>query len=280
MSSEKPIEGDDALAALKSASNLDEAISYFEQMREVMPDDRTPLEFLVAAYAQRGLMEKHQAAVVDLARLLVRDRDVATLSTIMPALEACDGVAAKVVLLKARTLMSPLPDLTPEAPKGREERAEIAAMEGIRAEVALANRLGDAGLVSPAELSALRDHLNATPTDGRVFLVSALQILEKENPTLCEKCMEHLADSCGVPPVNIAPYDIGESLLSRYPRWLVRQRGVMPFAQIGGFTLVAVLNPVDPKLKSDIEAVGPCKLFLADPAAVEAVLDKNYGAME
>ena len=37
-----------------------------------------------------------------------------------------------------------------------------------------------------------------------------------------------------------------------------------------------MLNPADAELKSTIEEAGPCRFYLADPSAVEALLDKAF----
>ena len=85
-----------------------------------------------------------------------------------------------------------------------------------------------------------------------------------------------LADRFNTTPIPLAAFDPPLSLFKDYPEKVLRLRGVVPFAKIGAETLVAVLNPADAELKSTIEEAGPCRSYLADPSAVEALLDKAF----
>ena len=49
--------------APKFDARLEEGVRYFEQMLQLMPDDRTTLEFLVVAYDQLNEKEKGEALV-------------------------------------------------------------------------------------------------------------------------------------------------------------------------------------------------------------------------
>ena len=264
------------------AWRLEEGVAYFEQMLEVMSEDRTTLEFLDAAYQQLGKLEKDKEVLAKLVRLLIKERDVEALKPLVPRMEKSDYPPLKALLLKTNALIAPLPDLTPEAPRQRSlsEMISAAVNDAVEAETTLVESWRAAGIIDDESLERVQESLSFVPANGRPFLISALQILEKENVTLGEKCMENMADVSGAPPIPLGAYEISKERLARYPEWLIRQRGVIPFAEIGGKTLVAVLNPLDPKLKSEVEAVGPCKLFVASSTAVEEVLDKVYGATE
>ena len=61
--------------APKFDARLEEGIKYFEQMLQLMPDDRVTLEFLAVAYDQLGEVEKGKKAVVSLANLLLKQGD-------------------------------------------------------------------------------------------------------------------------------------------------------------------------------------------------------------
>ena len=266
-------------APVKFDARLAEGVAYFEQMLEIMPEDRTTLEFLVVAYDQLGQHEKGQKSLVSLTKLLIKEKDLSALLGLLPRLEASDYAPAKALLLKVNTMTGPAPDLTPEAPKELtdEEKQALAMGEASVSEVALVDVLHDGGAITDEERDQLRIHLQSLPTNGRVFLISALQILEKENLTLCEKCIEFLADKCGTPPIPLAGFEPNKQLIGMLPKMLVQLRGVVPFAKLGSLTLVATLNPVDEKLKASAEVLGPCRFYLADPASVEAMVEKVYG---
>ena len=111
-----------------------------------------------------------------------------------------------------------------------------------------------------------------------MFLVSALQILEKENSTAAERCIAYLADRHGTPPVPLASFDPPKSLLAPFNALSLRVRGVVPFASIGKDVLVAVLNPADEVLRNELTAVTSCRFYMALPSAVETILDRIYNA--
>jgi len=266
----------------KFDARLAEGVAYFEEMLQLMPEDRTTLEFLVVAYDQLGRHEDGQKALVSLAKILVKERDIPALEGLLPRLEASDNAEAKALALKVKIMVSPAPDLTPEVPREmtEAERAAFVSKVAIKAELSLVDLLVECGALAEGPAKALRDSLGASPTDGRVFLVSALQILEKENPALAERCAAHLADACGAPPVPLAAFDPPADLAAKFPALTMRIRGAVPFAALGKLALVAVLNPADEGLRAEFNAVMPCRFYLADPSAVEATLGRLFPGKE
>ena len=101
----------------KFDARLAEGVAYFEQMLQIMPEDRTTLEFLVVAYDQLGRHDDGQKALVSLAKILVKDRDIEALEGLLPRLEASDSAEARALSLKVRSMVAPAPDLTPESPR-------------------------------------------------------------------------------------------------------------------------------------------------------------------
>ena len=250
----------------KFDARLKEGVAYFEQMLKVMPDDRTTLEFLAVAYPQMGELDKAENAVASLARVLLKEGDVESASALLPRLEECVSPAAKAMVLKVRAAISPRPELTPETPSAEPSGRIAAAAE---AEAKLAVELGE---------GATAEQLRALPDNGRLFLVSALSLLEKENPSGCEKALATLADKYGEPPVPLDAFEPDRQLLAKLPDELVRVRGVIPFARLGDLALVVTLSPHDAVLKRAVrDALGErTNFFLAEPRLVEAALQKIH----
>ncbi len=262
----------------KFDARLAEGVAYFEQMLQIMPEDRTTLEFLVVAYDQLGRHDDGQKSLVSLAKILIKDRDLEALEGLLPRLESSDNAEARALALKVRTMVAPAPDLTPETPREMtaEERVSMVTKAAIEAELALVDSLAADGIVGEDDARHLREQVGASPTDGRVFLVSALQILEKENPRLAERCIAHLADAHSAPPVPLAAFDPPRDLVAKFPSDALRIRGAVPFATLGTHALVAVLNPADGSLKAELASVMPCRFYLADAASVEGALLKAF----
>ena len=266
----------------KFDARLAEGVAYFEQMLQLMPEDRVTLEFLVVAYEQLGRHEDGQKALVSLTKILIKEHDTAALEGLLPRLEESDYPEAKALSLKVKMIVAPAPDLTPEVPKEMTEGelVEAASAAAVLAECALVDELVDGGIISEEDAGHIKAQIEATPTAGQMFLVSALQILEKENSTALEKCMAYLADRHGTPPVPLSSFDPPKNFLTAFPSIPLRIHGAVPFASIGKDALVAVLNPADEALRTGLSAVMPCRFYLAMPSSVEAALAKMYPAGE
>ena len=262
----------------KFDARLAEGVAYFEQMLQLMPEDRVTLEFLVVAYEQLGRHEDGQKALVSLAKILIKEQDAAALEGLLPRLEESDYPEAKALALKVKTLTAPAPDLTPEVPKEMTESeiVELISETAVKSEFALVDELVGGGELSEDEAGHLKAQIEVTPTVGQVFLVSALQILEKENSSSLERCISYLSDRHGAPPVPLAAFDPPKNLVAPFNALSLRVRGVVPFASIGNDTLVAVLNPADEVLRSELTAVTSCRFYMALPSAVETSLGRLF----
>ena len=262
---------------------LAEGIAYFEQMLQAMPEDRTTLEFLSVAYAQAGNKEKCRDSLVTLAKVLVKEGDLESASRIAERLDEFDDDLAKMTALKVRAAAAPAPVLTPETPTAETMAADstvLAIREGKAAESALVTHLLSRRSIDEKTADSIMQHLEGLPESSIPFLVSALAFLEKEDSALAETCASHLADSTGCPPVPLASFEIGESLRKAIPEPLMRVRGAIPFGELGDVLLVAVPNPLDDKLRRQVEeAAGRhCRFFLSPPGSEDPVLERLFSA--
>jgi len=185
-----------------------------------------------------------------------------------------------VLALRVHRLAAPSPELVPEVPKSLtpEELATEEMRTAVDAETALVELLREGGVLPDAEeVERLREQVAATGGGGRIFLVSALAILEKENSDLCEKCLAFLADRFAMPPVPISAFERKADLVGRFPAELLRIHGAVPFAAIGETALVALVNPADERLRAMLAETMPCRFYLALPSAVEAWLEAAFG---
>ncbi len=259
-----------------ATAKLLEGIAYFEKMRQAMPDDRTTLEFLAVAYGQLDEQDKCCDAMVDLAGVLIKERDIESAMRIAERLELYDNADARAIVLKIKALSAPLPDMTPEeiSHEGISGHYDVA----VKAEVSLIKTLLNNNIIDSTLAESLTTKISAPPGEGKNFLVSALHFIEKENSSLCENVIAFMADTALAPPVPIDAFDIPRELLSVLPESYMRIRGVIPFAKLYDTYLVALLNPLDDLLKRECEAAiaGPCKFFTSDPSATETLLEKLF----
>ena len=262
---------------------LAEGIAYFEQMLQAMPEDRTTLEFLSVAYAQAGEREKCRDALISLAKVLLKERDLESAARIAERLDTFDDDTAKIMSLKVKAAVAPAPALTPEVPSEETIAADntvMAIREGKRAEAALVTHLLSRRSIDDKTAETLSSHIEGLPESSIPFLVSAMTFLDKENTALAETCAAHLADSTGCPPVPLGSFDITPKLRDTLPEPLVKVRGAVPFGELGDVLLVALLNPTDDALRRQVETASGrhCRFFLCPPSAAEPVLEKLYAA--
>lgn len=263
---------------------IDEGVGYFEQMLKVMPDDRTALEFLTLAYEKTGERAKYERTLVSLARVLLRDGDDESVAALLPRLEACEDPVAKVTALRVKASQESAAGLVAE--ERREEApvsVPVAAGEVMAEAVASESVLVEALVqeqVFPEETGrAVIEHLKGLPTDGDGFFVSALAVLERDNPALAERAMAILADRFRTPPVPLEVFEADAATAKRLPPAVLTVRGTIPFGKVGDRRLVATASVHDAALKSRVaEWLGErCVFFLAAPAAVEAAVAKLTG---
>lgn len=274
---------DQAMSEQKIDQKLAEGIAYFEQMLQAMPEDRTTLEFLSVAYAQAGNQDKCRNALISLSKVLIKEGDFESAIRIAERLETFDDDLAKITALKVRAAAAPTPTLEPEKPSEETIAADnivLAIREGKAAESELVTHLLSRRSIDDKTADSIQRHLDELPESSIPFLVSALAFLEKENIALAELCASHVADSSGCPPVPLASFDIPQKLRDILPEPLVKVRGAVPFAELGDVLLVALINPMDDKLRQKVEAAAGrhCRFFLCPPGAAEPVLDKLFAA--
>ena len=268
---------------------LEEGIAYFEKMLQMMPEDRTTLEFLCVAYGQIGEPVKQRKALISLAGVLLKEKDLESADSIAERLAQYREPDAQAAVLRIRAahgmgLGPAIADPHPAAqgapadqPSGGNPQT-TALLIAIKAEKELIQTLVLRKILDESTADeALRRLAELSGMSG-CFLVSALSVLEKENSGFGEMAMAAVADEAGAPPIPLEAFGVTPELAQILPESIVRVRGVLPFAKLGGTLLVATLNPLDAALKRQVEgSVGcPCRFYLAHPRTMEELLDKLF----
>jgi len=255
---------------------LKESIAYFEQILDVLPGERTALEFLCVACRQQGDGEKFLKYAMALSEVVLREKDATGAADLIEKLKDSDDPRAQAAVLKLQVLLGPKPVLKFEKP----ELCQTSATPSVaaKAEIALLNRLIADGVLSKGLVQSAFDQLENLPTAGSDFLISALLILEKENLTGAADAVAAVADAALAPPVPLEAFELVPADVRRLPERLVKVRGAVPFAKLGSEWAVAVLNPLDETLREEVEtAMGAkCHFFLAPPAMIEKVLERVF----
>lgn len=276
---------------------LEEGIAYFEKMLQLMPDDRTTLEFLCVAYEQIGEKEKQRKALCSLAGVLIKEKDLESADRIAERLAEYHTPDAQAAVLRVRAAhaqTAPRPSPAQAAAAAEPAAAHAAPSEtpaaaaapsrdayvhiALKAQGELINLLAQRHVIDEGFVPTLRQRLAELAEAPGCFLISALAILEKENTAIAENVAAYLADTAGTPPIPLEAFDLQGEFPRMLPELMVRIRGVMPFAKLGDTLLVAVLDPLDTTLKQEIETAlnQPCRFYLAHPRTMEEILDKLF----
>lgn len=263
------------------SGRLNEAVAFFEQVLQIMPEDWCALEFLCIAYYELGEMEKFHRALVEFAGVVVREKDLETARYLLEFLEKHSEKEVKIAELRVRALLQPPPDLTPEKEPDAGARAEEEVVDpqaAIAAEIALVETLVGNRVIDGELGRRIIQQLQEFSGIGGGFLISALAILENENPVLAEAAVAFVADAVKTPPVAIEAFPEVANLVGGLPEALVRSRGVIPFGRLAGETMVAVANPLDEGLKRVVRSLlgVKCHFFLAPQLSLAIVLGRLF----
>ena len=119
---------------------------------------------------------------------------------------------------------------------------------GIEAEMALAWDLFQAEQLSQDEYSnVLRDLTEMSAREVSVP-VTVLHILNDRNFSRFERLLTYLCQKSGLPIMVLSQFEEREELREVLPLDFISHHGALPFAQVGGDLLLAVLNPLDKAL--------------------------------
>jgi hypothetical protein len=265
-----------------SQEKMAEAIAFFEQMLQTMPEDRTSLEFLSVAYEQTGQLEKHRDCLIRLADCLLHEKDYENAQTIAvrlsqfsdygPARAAVDRVTEcvqkvsfKAAAVAAANVAQPAAGQTdrPDAAIGVHSLSRAASA----AEIELVWYWKEHNFLAKEICMDILHILTDNQVTDHPLLISALALLDDQHPELTDLVMQEMQKASDVPPIPLELFDIQPAASAMLPAAFIQVRGVLPFAVFGNELLVAVLNPMNKALREEVEARTrcPCHFFFVYP---------------
>ena len=229
---------------------LERSLAEFEQILEVMPGDLATLEFLCLGYERLG----------------ERDRLERFRSLLAEARRLGDGTCAK-----SRPAAEAESDELLDARFAGHEAAVLA-------ETALLAWLEFNGAIDKDLSDRVGEQLQGLGVATGEFLISALAVLEAENPAAAEAAALCIADDTHLPPIALEAFDQYLTLARELPERLVRVRGVVPFGKVADETLVALANPLDKDLQQALSAYfgGKCHFYFAPPSSLAIALSRLF----
>ena len=277
-------------------AKMTEAIAFFEQMLQTMPDDRTSLEFLSVAYEQTGQTDKYLECLIRLADCLLNEKDYDNAQSIAMRLSAfADYAQARAAVVRVTDgVQKQILKETLEPAKGGSVSKESsgASAVGTYQDAGLEiHALSHAASAAEMELVWYWKERNLLPKEvcmdilhtlaenqvtDHPILVSALALLDEQHPELTERLMEEMQRASEVTPIPLELFDVQAAAAEVLSPVFVHVRGVLPFALLGGEVLVAVLNPLNKALQEEAAARAgkPCHFFFAHPRVWQAAAKK------
>ena len=255
-------------------ANLQQAIAYFDEMLRNMPRDRTALEFLAVAYGQVGDEQRRRRTTVALADVLLAEGDLKSAGELRPTLREIGGPDALAAVRRIDVRLGSPTTARPSSAAPSAALSEGEVFAAVKSELELLRTLRSGNVISSATSDMAEKALFDMLSDRGQPLVSALAVIEREDPEECERAIAALADSTESPPIPLESYAVDADLVRLLPERIVFLRGVLPFARLADTVLVALLNPSDRALQREISdlAGSPCQYFTALPSAMEKVL--------
>jgi len=249
------------------------AITAFEQILEIMPNDVGTLDALVRSCEMVGDLERARRYVIRLVRIHLAQRNTSqaeTLSEDLRRLGAGDAEAEELLrrIEGARH--------RPSAAAPAAETVPAAESSALEAELSLAWRLHAAELLNQQDYAAVANDLTVLAAQPGAARISVLHVLHARAFPNLDNVLAYLAREARMPVINVSAFDPPPACRSLLPLDFITQRCVMPFERIGRETLVAVLNPFDDALFELIRRrIGaPCHFYLTRPAHFDAALDR------
>jgi hypothetical protein len=252
-----------------------------------MPDDRKSLEVLAAAYPRPDDGPQTTNSLFRLAEVLIRAQDREAAAGMLAKLQAIKPSSPEAVLAAGRLEqflnLAPVVVLPagPSAPPPVNAGPVSLAIDATRRRAVLADEmdmlwnLKQQGLVTEALYAGVVRDLTELTSSDSVTTISALHGLSFRGFAGLEALLVQIGAQASVPVITLTGFDLQPAVFGALPLDYLTFQGVIPFEQLGGETLVAVLNPVSERLRNELSAAlgCPCHLFLIPPADFDTAME-------
>jgi len=249
----------------------------------MLPDDEDTLTFLCIAYEHAGEHEKYRQALTKLVSIIIRNRNIEAARKLLDSFTGTGDAETLALEQKVRAMLTPMMGLAalktihPDDDQQANARSPD-SVAAVMAEVHLVGWLEENSLIKKEVADRLTERLTALGNVQGDILISALSVLENENPGLAETVASAVANDTCVPPISLELFEQYQTMAKLLPERMVKVRGAIPFGKISDEILVALANPMDSDLKTEIENVlgAKCHFFFVPPLSLGIVLGRLY----
>jgi len=274
-----------------------EAVTFFEQILQSMPEDRVSLEVLSQAYEQSGDAVKACELLARLASVIEKESDIDAARLLRQRLEIYAGNAtadASVEQLKRfLSTASKMPSDHAEAIKsGPAPSADSASGIASRAmklingpaerraivtqELDFAWLLHEQAMLSEDQYASIVSDITDLSTSATPQPVSVLHLFQDRHLPNIDRVLAFAAEKSSAPLLPLTSFDPQAVAYSLLPLDYIVIKGIVPFELMSQDLLVAVLNPLNDKLRAEIAVLTGrrCHFYLVQPADFDVTIDK------
>ena len=257
-----------------------EAIAAFEQILEFQPDDIATLEALAQSYELIGEPARARTYVLRLGRVLLDQADRAGAARLAERLRSFPPADAEAAALREELHNLTLTPAASAEGGAAPETGSTRRTAHFEEELALAWSLHEADLLKQEEYAAVVQDLTESSGDAS-STVSVLHALRKRSFARMDEVLDHISRHSGRPLIHLAFFDAVHDLAAQLPLEFMTQRGAAVFGFVGREAMVAVLNPLNERLRQEVETAldRPCHLFLTSPADFDAWIARARDAL-
>jgi hypothetical protein len=257
-------------------SEIWNAVTAFERILEVIPDDRTSLDTLVHAYTQLGDHVRAFDYLKRLAKVVADEGDSEAAGSILEQLEpfADHDLSVLGLIEQLKRLTGGLPAVADETPAKTSVSSpvDVKAFKtqrvNITDELALAWDLLQAGELTQEQYAeVVQDLTNISSNALDKGAISMLHVIENRGYVNLDHILVFASTKGDVPVIRLANFDLSDEAASLLPMDYMIRQGVLPFDFLGPDVLVVIQNPYDLELRKQIEeGLGRhCHFYLTSP---------------
>jgi hypothetical protein len=255
-----------------------EAIQTFENITRMIPDDVDALAPLALAYEHVGDGVRARETVMRLARAHLARGEVQSAAEVVAA--QLEKQPDDAEFLEMREQIASQPSGAPRQAVDRVGGDDARAVElrfDVRAELELAWSLLENGIVSQSQYESGINRLteNQVSGSGTESLAFLLELSHMEGVDL-DAVLAAVAERSRTPYVEVTRHEIASEVLNLLPLPLMRRLCVVPFSQLDGEVMVALLNPMNQTLRQGLQSQMGRRVhfFLCSPEDLQQWLDK------
>ena len=265
---------------IEKKSEHEQSIEMLQQILEVMPSDIPTMKTLYNTHLQMGSLESALETLVRIEKAANLVKDDAALSFVLEQYASVEDISPEIKEQTARLREMKGIAVSEEEPLLKDVPLEEFGTTSLEAEMSLAWDLLQDEQLTQEEYSEVVGDLTETMSKNVGVPVTLLHVLNDRHFSRFERLMAHLSEKANVPILLLDSFEENEAAAQVLSIEFSSTRGALSFAFVGENLLVAVLNPFDQELLSEVKQRSgrTCHAFLVSPYEYDKRLNERKKA--